>query len=272
MKTNKQWMLAAVLICGASMFTACGNEDSPASGGDEPVIENLAEKVIGKWIVYEKEGEPALTNRKVLINFESATSLYFSVSYMGVWQNNNKYEYTLNGNVVSCAQKVDEHTYTDVKVKIKSIDDNKMYEDFSNTISIDGVEQIKLKSSETLIRVTEDYSDAILGLWEGHVTSEMGSEFDDGEDHRWEYKADGKFNYYHKVNGEWKVVNDVINDYFVDGPLLCTRWKEAGDNAVEIREWWEIESIKDGVMKWIALREKEDGTKYTASFQMKEVE
>ena len=32
--------------------------------------------------------------------------------------------------------------------------------------------------------------------------------------------------------------------------------------------WWEIESIKDGVMKWTALRMREDGTTYTATFSM----
>ncbi len=65
-------MMAAIMVCGASVFASCGNEDAPVSGGDEPVIENLAEKVIGKWIVAEKDGEPALTNQKLIIDFESA--------------------------------------------------------------------------------------------------------------------------------------------------------------------------------------------------------
>lgn len=32
--------------------------------------------------------------------------------------------------------------------------------------------------------------------------------------------------------------------------------------------WWEIESIKDGVMKWTALCMHEDGTTYIATFSM----
>lgn len=32
--------------------------------------------------------------------------------------------------------------------------------------------------------------------------------------------------------------------------------------------WWEIESIKDCVMKWTALCMHEDGTTYTATFSM----
>ena len=41
-----QWAMAAALICGASVFTACtsDNDDNPAT----PDL-NLSEKIIGKW-------------------------------------------------------------------------------------------------------------------------------------------------------------------------------------------------------------------------------
>ena len=41
--------------------------------------------------------------------------------------------------------------------------------------------------------------------------------------------------------------------------------------AEGLREWWEIESIKGGVMKGTALRLREDGRTYTATFQMSKV-
>ena len=69
-----------------------------------------------------------------------------------------------------------------------------------------------------------------------------------------------------------KTIGDTFSDYFVEGPLLCSRWKNNVEGAVENREWWEIESIENGVMKWKALRQKEDGTLYTATFQMTKVE
>ena len=65
---------------------------------------------------------------------------------------------------------------------------------------------------------------------------------------------------------------DTFSDYFVEGPLLCSRWKNNVEGAVENREWWEIESIENGVMKWKVLRQKEDGTLFTATFQMTKVE
>ncbi|MBR1545542.1 MAG: hypothetical protein IJ633_01925 [Prevotella sp.] len=74
-----------------------------------------------------------------------------------------------------------------------------------------------------------------------------------------------------KIIGKWMAGTDVLAEYFVDGILLCTRWKKTADSE-ELREWWEIESIKDGVMKWTALRQREDGSTYTATFEMKKVE
>ena len=82
---------------------------------------------------------------------------------------------------------------------------------------------------------------------------------------------DGTFNYFRKVNGQWQISDDDYADYFVAGNLLCTRWKNAGAGNEEHREWWEIESIENGVMKWKALRQREDGTTYTATFQMVKV-
>ena len=122
-------------------------------------------------------------------------------------------------------------------------------------------------------RVTCDYSKDILGTWEGRVSSEEGSEYDDGELHRWDYKADGTFVFYFQdETGGWKASNDEFAEYFCDGTLLCTRWKNVGEGKKENREWWEILSIENGVMKWYDLRQREDGTTYVASFYMTKIE
>ena len=48
------WVLAATLVCGATAFTACTSDN-----GDNPAVdEGLAEKVLGKWILSEVEGQP----------------------------------------------------------------------------------------------------------------------------------------------------------------------------------------------------------------------
>ena len=54
---------------------------------------------------------------------------------------------------------------------------------------------MQLKGTYSRIGCTR--SDDIIGTWEGHCTSE-GSAFDDGQEHRWEYKDDGTYVYYVK--------------------------------------------------------------------------
>jgi hypothetical protein len=56
-----------------------------------------------------------------------------------------------------------------------------------------------VRSTENRVRYEKlnvDYRNAICGMWEGMSTGSEGSEFDDGENHRWEYLLDGTFNYY----------------------------------------------------------------------------
>ena len=268
-------MLAAILICGASVFTSCTVSDNPASPA-EPDL-GVAEKIIGKWIKAERDGEPALTNEKDVFTFLSATKAYLSVSRVNYdetvpkWRAKEECDMTIDGNTVTLLS----HSSNIDKVftlNIKSIDDNNMSCNFKIVVMKDGEVYYTVEETRIYRRVTADYSTDIIGMWEGHSTGEEGSEFDDGENHRWEYMTDGSFNYFHKVDGQWQISDDDYAYYFVDGNLLCTRWKNAGAGNEEHRDWWEIESIENGVMKWKALRQKEDGTTYTATFEMKKVD
>ena len=277
MKKIFNWMLAAIITCGASVFTSC-NTDAI----DNPVVPvepdlNVAEKIIGKWMVAERDGEPALTNEKNVFTFLSATKAYQSVSRVDYdetkpkWRAKEECDMTIDGNTVTLLS----HSSNIDKVftlNIKSIDDNNMSCNFKIVIMKDGEVYNTIEDTRIYRRVTADYSTDIIGMWEGMSTGAEGSEFDDGENHRWEYMTDGSFNYFHKVDGQWQISDDDYADYFVDGNLLCTRWKNEGAGNEEHREWWEIESIKDGVMKWKALRQKEDGTTYTATFEMKKID
>lgn len=63
MKKNLLWMFAAILTCGANLLTSCGNDDPAPS----PVIENLAEKIQGKWMMAEVNGKPVPTDSKQVL-------------------------------------------------------------------------------------------------------------------------------------------------------------------------------------------------------------
>ena len=94
-------------------------------------------------------------------------------------------------------------------------------------------------------------------------------EFDDGQEHRWQYNADGTYVYYVKDGDNWvSYEGTTLSEYFVDGNLLCTRWIDLGQ---ENREWWEI-TINGNKMNWTALRQNPDGTTFTATFEMTKVE
>ena len=242
--------------------------DIPASG--------LTENIIGKWMVDALNDQPCPTNLKIVITFLSATKAYYSLSYSlsdfysDSWNNHASADVVIDGNNVTLTAFENEHTkhvtvadiysITDKDMRLKS--DWKAYTDGEMVIN-------EVWDNERYIRINNDFENDIIGTWEGKVTS-AEDEHTDGELHRWEYKADGTYVYYNKVGDEWVNNNDVLAEYFVDGILLCTRWKQTADSK-ELREWWEIESINDGVMKWTALRTRDDGTTYTATFQMTKV-
>ena len=119
------------------------------------------------------------------------------------------------------------------------------------------------------LEVTADYSQDIIGMWEG--VEMTGDETYGDANHRIEYKADGTYTYYDKVGDSWVPSKNAGNEYNVDGDWLATRWQPTEGADYEY-EWWDINEIKDGTMKWSALREKGDGTRYTTTFTWKKIQ
>ena len=267
MKKMIMWVMAATLVCGTSVFTSCSSDD------DNDFERDLPEKIIGKWMLNDLDGKACPTNLKAVLTFLSPTKAYGSLSdyYSESWNNHALADVAINGKNVTLTANENEYTTHVTEATISSITDKDMLLGSSWKVYVrDKMVINEIHESERYIRVPNDYEGDIIGTWEGRVTS-AEDEHTDGELHRWEYKADGTYVYYSKVDGQWTSGTDYLSDYFVDGILLCTRWKKTADSE-ELREWWEIESIKDGVMKWTALRMRDDGTTYTATFQMTKVE
>ena len=63
-----------------------------------------------------------------------------------------------------------------------------------------------------------------------------------------------------------------FNEYFADGYLFCARWKNIASGLPEQRQWWEIESIHDDVMKWKGLNTDPDGPTYAETAELRRVE
>ena len=234
---------------------------------------NIPEKIIGKWIISDKDGLPMPTNRTNVFTFVSATKAYMSASLNArpevnpEWMDNIEANVTINGNLMTLTLHVDEHKTMVHEFIVTDINATEFTANHKVTVTVDGNVMFVDEDVIRLTKVTADYRTAIVGTWEGHCTSE-GSEFDDGQEHRWQYNADGTYVYYVKDGDDWVPSENTLNEYFVDGTLLCTRWV---DNEQENREWWEI-TIDGGKMNWTALRQNEDGTTFTATFEMTKVQ
>ena len=267
-----QWMLAAILICGATVFTSCLNsEDNPVNP-----VDNLSEKIIGKWIAIEKEGLPAITNTKVIITFVSTTKAYVSASRNDnpeaavMWDNYIEADVTISGNKVMLTSKTDEHTTKVDEFTVTAIDDREFSANHKITISVDGNVVISAEDFIRFTKITADYREAVLGLWE--CTELTGIETYNDANARLEFLADGTYRYYRMDDGgQWQTVTTrEFQDYFVDGTLLATRWKNKGED--ELREWWEIESLSGDQMVWKALRQKEDGSTVQQKMTWKKID
>ena len=264
---RKAFLTIALAMTGI-LFAGCdkGKEVEPDQG--------VAQKIIGKWISAETDSKVIPTNEKIVYDFVSANKAYVSLSFTDnavdgtPWNDRAELDVDINGNDVTLTHSPEPGKIVTNELHVEAITNTTMIAKRHLTIRKDGG---LVKSEENMVRyekLTEDYSSNVLGLWEGRMVSEE-SAYDDGEEHRWEFKKDGTFVFYLKnKKGIWEAKDDEYSEYFVAGNLLCTRWKNAGEGTVENREWWEITTANYGSMVWTALREKEDGSQYTAAFSM----
>ena len=262
---RKLFLAIAVAMMGI-LFAGCNKDVEPDWG--------VAQKIIGKWITAESDGKPLPTNEKVVLDFVSATEAYVSLSFQDnkrkgtPWNDRQKAVVEIIGNDVTLTHSPEPGTNVTIGLHVEVLTNSAMVAKRTVTIRKDGG---LVKSDEDIVRCEKldvDYSTKIVGLWEGKMTSEQ-SAHDDGQVHRWAFQEDGTFLYFVRNDkGIWEPSDDTLNEYFVAGNLLCTRWVE---NGTEYREWWEIATASDQSMIWIGLREKEDGSRYSAAFSMDKI-
>ena len=248
-------VLAATLICGACLFTSCKkNEDL-----------KLEEKIIGMWVTADVDGQPLLTNEKKVITFVSTTKAYISAAFnanpeIGAhWFNKMEVAVAIDGNNVTVTSHPDEHTTTVEELTVTAINDSELTANRKLTATVDGNIVDTKEETVRYVKLTADYTTAILGLWECQGIT--GGETNNDDNARLEFLADGTYRFYRRSDaGFWSLVPRECNEYFVDGNLLCTRWQAAGEEMSY--EWWEIASVEEGQMRWTALRQNADGTTF----------
>ena len=271
MKKLLNFMLAAALICGASVFTSCSKNDNPVNPAD-----NLAENIIGKWIVAEKGGQPVLTNEKAVYTFVSTTRAYISASFntnpvIGAhWLDKIEVAVGIDGNKMTLTYQTEDHTTTVEELTVTAINGSEFTANRKITVTAGSDVVFSVEDVVRLVKQTADYTADILGLWE--CKGLKGGETFNDANGRLEFFEDGTYNYYRKNDaGEWEAVTTrEFQDYFVDGTLLATRWKNVDED--ELREWWEIAYLKGDKMQWKALRQNEDGSTFEQTMNWEKVE
>lgn len=261
-------IIALALMAVAMVFASCSKDDDVNNVPSQKEIET---KIIGKWKstmdMGMHKGE-VLTNGRVIYSYNADHTGFASHSARTPegysWDNKSPFSFSLKGNVLS--EKPEGEHIMERSFKITAIDDNSMTNELSMPAMPDEEKMPALVM--TFTKVTADYSNDIIGMWEG--VEMTGYETYGNAEHRILYNADGTYVYFVKSGDDWVPSSNVDNEYNVDGDWLATRWRpEAG--ADYNYEWWDIDEIKDGTMKWSALREKEKGEHFTTTFTWKKV-
>ena len=245
------------------------NKQAPA------VIENLAEKIIGKWMIADLDGKPALTNKKNVTTFVSDTKAIGSSSREtrsgNVWSDFEEFDVQIDGNKMYLTKLLEDGSTMIRTYLVHNINEYEMIFNLKKTfIREDGTGGPRAEDVR-YVRINLDYKKNVLGLWE--CKGLKGGETFNDANARLEFFDDGTYNYWRKNEaGEWESVTSTreFQNYFVDGILLCTRWKNIGED--ELREWWEIVTIKGEKMQWKALRANEDGTTFEQIMDWEKVE
>jgi len=228
--------------------------------------------LVGKWKIIQQGDQPVLTDNRMVFTYNAdgtgTQTLAADLENIGeqAWYMEQRMKYTLNGNALH-TQWTSSSVVLEWLASVTSITDQQLVAEPSRVLL--QTEPLADMPQTTWQRINVDYTDNIIGLWEG--TSCTGITYGDHQ-HRWLYTPSGQYFYYSKDTvdgkwtGKWVISENSLNEYDVDGDYLACRWKETADSK-EDREFWDIE-INDKNMNWAALRADAKNNRYEATFTM----
>ena len=235
---------------------------------DNPIANNsLSEKILGKWILQETDGVPVTTDMKSVYTFVkegSTTKGFYSMFRMASddWSSSQEIKVTVvSDNAITLETELANGVSVVVQLTDVTVNSNALRFTAMTTLSKDGlVTNTYGPSREYFTKVDDDYSDVIVGRWEGIITSN-DPEFTT-EEFCEEYYADGTFCEFTFTDGQWVKDEAEYADYFVDGTLFSTRLKYVGEEQPEGQFNFVIKSYEDGILSSEAVYRR-DGKVYT---------
>ena len=265
------WVFAAILVCCASVLSSCGSND------DNPVVDNsLSEKIVGKWIHNDTDGEVVTTDMKSVYTFEKNDNVlkgYYSMSMTesGVWAYNQETDVTVNGNNITLTSHLADGVTSVVELTGVTVSGNDLRFTAKTTLSKNGqVTASYGPRQEHFTKAEADYAKTVIGLWDIYFTSD-DPEHESLEPYRELYRTDGTCCFYDLIDGQWVEEKTDYSEYFADGPLFCFRWQKS-DAGTDRRENWEILSYDNGKMVNKAFHRRADGSTYTITAHLTKVE
>ena len=242
---------------------------------DAPAIDNLAEKLVGKWIYAESNGQTLTTNTKSVCTFTSdgsalKASISMSLKKFGVWANRYEPEVKVDGRNVTMTAKLADGSTSVMEMTDVSVSGSDLFFTGKATLTKDG--EVIFSYGPFLEHFTKsdvDNAETNEGLWEVYFTSD-DPEFESPEPTRELYRADGTCTFYELVDEQWVEDKEVTNsEYFIDGPMLFIRWQESEEMMYEN---WEVVSSENGKQVNKSVRKHDDGSTYTIYANLTKVE
>ena len=242
---------------------------------DAPAIDNLAEKLVGKWIYAESNGQTLTTNTKSVCTFTSdgsalKASISMSLKKFGVWANRYEPEVKVDGRNVTMTAKLADGSTSVMEMTDVSVSGSDLFFTGKATLTKDG--EVIFSYGPFLEHFTKsdvDNAETNEGLWEVYFTSD-DPEFESPEPTRELYRADGTCTFYELVDEQWVEDKEVTNsEYFIDGPMFFIRWQESEEMMYEN---WEVVSSENGKQVNKSVRKHDNGSTYTIYANLTKVE
>lgn len=236
---------------------------------------SMSAQLQGKWVLVQANNQDVPTDGGHVITFTSSTKAYVSMLVdsmedTGEWAQKVPVDIQINGENVTLNGRLNDEISYNVVMRIRSLYDDMMICDCKVTEFI-GLDTLYEEYSGVYLRDDVDYSQAIIGTWEGDELRDDDSGLPDGKRCRFEFLQDGTYNYYRQsADGSWEKSADAYSYYFSDGDVLFMRWRNLGYGTKSNSISWEFEIRKD-MMRWKALRMREDGSTYSIASDFKKI-
>ncbi|MBQ0015915.1 MAG: hypothetical protein KBT04_02900 [Bacteroidales bacterium] len=263
-----KYLVAVTVVLVSVFFGACKDEDLAQDAGVVSLTqEQVQQGIIGLWRLNLHNDTEVLTNDRVFLKFNSDSTaiIYFCVGFDGKTNPafvENHCTYSVVGTDVSLLME-------DIPVLTLPID-NLSHNLLSATNVQSTLQHDMLIGSPRLeftLAGNYGFDTAIVGMWQGE--SFTGDSTFGVANHRWEYLADGSYNYYTKIEQAWIPDPTSSNSYFhVVGDWMVSLWTNEPDDHIEC---WDL-SILNNLMTWTARRDNQNPSLVSAAFTMTRVE